>query len=88
MVLVDKSTEGAAHVNVSLNAFVTERIVLFDVYIVVKETTTIAKTKQITEGIVLFDVYIVVKETTTIAKTNRNWSNVVCTLIDNVIRHH
>ena len=35
----------------------------------------------------LFDVYTVVKKTT-ITKTNRNWSNVVCTLIDNDIRHH
>ena len=73
LALVERSTNNGIYVNVSHNAFIIERIVsVFDLDIVVQKK----KIKQNNN-----------KKQKQQRQQNRKWLNVVCTLIDNDIRH-
>ena len=72
LALVERSTNNGIYVNVSHNAFIIERIVaVFGLDIVVQK-----KIKQNNN-----------KKQKRQRQQNRKWLNVVCTLIDNDIRH-
>ena len=72
LALVERSTNNGIYVNVSHNAFIIERIVsVFNLDIVVQK-----KIKQNNN-----------KKQKRQPQQNRKWLNVVCTLIDNDIRH-